>query len=189
MSDLPAALRDPAAYPHRPARVEWLQTHISWLFFADHLVYKVKKPVELGFLDFRSIDARRHYCAEEVRLNAALAPGVYRRVVPIRSDGGAVRVGEGPGGTEEEIYAAARSLPWPELFDVQADPGQTHNLAHEPALRPVLDRLHGVLATLLDPQATDRRAKDDQNALVERMGGREAALGIGPHGASPAPGR
>ena len=77
----------------------------------------------------------------------------------------------------------------PELFDVQADPGQTHNLAHEPALRPVLDRLHGVLATLLDPQATDRRAKDDQNALVERIGGREAALGIGPHGASPAPGR
>lgn len=75
----------------------------------------------------------------------------------------------------------------PELFDVQADPGQEHDLAADPMNRPVLDQLHGVLTAMLDPQATDRRAKADQNALVARMGGRAAALGIGPRGASPAP--
>ncbi|MCA8957351.1 MAG: AAA family ATPase [Planctomycetes bacterium] len=145
MSDLPAALRDPAAYPHRPARVEWLQTHISWLFFADHLVYKVKKPVELGFLDFRSIDARRHYCAEEVRLNAALAPGVYRRVVPIRSDGGAVRVGEGPGETVDWAVEMER-LPAEGMLDRLLDAGDLDNARMREIAR-VIAEFHAAAAT------------------------------------------
>jgi choline-sulfatase len=75
----------------------------------------------------------------------------------------------------------------PELYDVEADPGQCHNLASDPAMGPVVAQLHARLCAMLDPLATDRRAKDDQNALVMRMGGREAALGMGPQGASPPP--
>jgi aminoglycoside phosphotransferase family enzyme len=68
---LPARVRpfaDPAFYPHRPDSVELIQTHISWVFLAGEYVYKIKKPVNLGFLDFRIAAARRHFCREEVRL-------------------------------------------------------------------------------------------------------------------------
>jgi aminoglycoside phosphotransferase family enzyme len=62
---LPARVRpfaDPAFYPDRPAAVELIQTHISWVFLAGEHVYKVKKPVNLGFLDFRTLARRRHFC-------------------------------------------------------------------------------------------------------------------------------
>lgn len=75
----------------------------------------------------------------------------------------------------------------PELFDRVSDPLQEHNLAGEPAHREVLSQMQSALRRMLDPEGVDRQAKDDQNALVARMGGREAALRIGPQGASPAP--
>ncbi len=76
-------LLDPGAYPERPSRVALLQTHISYLLFtADH-VYKIKKPVDLGFLDFTTLDKRLLYCTEEVRLNRRLAPDIYLGVVPV----------------------------------------------------------------------------------------------------------
>ncbi len=90
------ALRDPAAYPDRPQRVEVRQTHISVVFLTDDHVYKVKKPVNPGFLDFTSLEKRRHFCHEEVRLNRRLAPDVYRGVVPVTRDGDGLRF-EGPG--------------------------------------------------------------------------------------------
>lgn len=68
---------------------ELVETHISWVFLADRVVYKVKKPVDFGFLDFTSIEKRREACEAEVRLNARLAPNVYRGVVPVtRSSSG-----------------------------------------------------------------------------------------------------
>ena len=93
-TDLLAALSDPAAYPHRPPGVTTKQTHISMVFLAGDRVYKVKKPVDFGFLDFTTPDRRRHFCEEEVRLNRRLAPDVYRGVVPIaREADGRLRVG------------------------------------------------------------------------------------------------
>lgn len=91
---LPTALLRPDAYPEAPGEVGFLETHISWLFFAGERVYKVKKPVDLGFLDFTTISARRHFCIEEVRLNERLAAGVYHGVRPIqRGSDGRLRVG------------------------------------------------------------------------------------------------
>ncbi|HEX9794062.1 MAG TPA: AAA family ATPase [Planctomycetota bacterium] len=92
-----AELSRPGAYPHPVAKVDLVQTHASLLFFAGERVYKVKKAVDLGFLDFRSLLRRRHYCAEEVRLNARLAPRVHLGVAPIvRTADGHLRVhGEG----------------------------------------------------------------------------------------------
>lgn len=77
------ALADPAAYPERVEKVEVRQTHISAVFLVGRYAYKVKKPVELGFLDFSTLDKRRHACEEEVRLNRRLAPTVYLGVVPV----------------------------------------------------------------------------------------------------------
>lgn len=92
------ALLRPEAYPPpRPARVELVTTHISWVFLAGDEVWKVKRPVNYGFVDYSTPERRRHCCEEELRLNRRLAPDVYRGVVPIR-DGphGPTLVGEGP---------------------------------------------------------------------------------------------
>jgi uncharacterized protein len=76
-------LSRPEFYPHRPETVEVIQTHISFIFIAGEDVYKVKKAVDFGFLDFTSIEKRKHYCLEELRLNRRLAPETYRDVVAI----------------------------------------------------------------------------------------------------------
>lgn len=83
------ALSTPDVYPHAPDRVSMEQTHISLVAIVPPWVYKVKKPVELGFLDFTTLEKRHHYCKEEVRLNRRLCEDTYEGVVPIveTSDG------------------------------------------------------------------------------------------------------
>jgi choline-sulfatase len=76
----------------------------------------------------------------------------------------------------------------PELFDLEADPEEARDLAPDVRCAPVLHEFDAALRALLDPEAVDRRAKDDQNALVAHFGGRELALRMGPAGATPAPG-
>jgi aminoglycoside phosphotransferase family enzyme/predicted kinase len=78
-----AALACPSFYPHRPARVVVRETHISWVFLAGERAYKLKKPVLLPFLDYRTPARRREMCREEVRLNRRLAPAVYLGVCAV----------------------------------------------------------------------------------------------------------
>lgn len=77
------ALRNPALYPHAGRRIEVVETHISWVVLANHHVYKIKKAVDLGFLDFSELPARKFYCEEEIRLNRRFAPALYEDVVCI----------------------------------------------------------------------------------------------------------
>jgi len=77
------ALRTPARYPTPCDEVEVIETHISWVLLCGEFAYKIKKPVDLGFLDFTSLERRRHYCEEELRLNGRLAPQLYLKVVGI----------------------------------------------------------------------------------------------------------
>ena len=76
----------PEFYPHRPDYVELIQTHISYIFIAGDYVYKVKKAFDFGFLDFTTLDKRKFYCHEELRLNRRLAPKIYLDVVEISED-------------------------------------------------------------------------------------------------------
>jgi aminoglycoside phosphotransferase family enzyme/predicted kinase len=76
-------LRQARAYPHTIGRVTVLETHISWVLLAGEFAYKIKKPVRLDFLDFSSLERRRFYCEEELRLNRRLAPEIYLDVVAI----------------------------------------------------------------------------------------------------------
>jgi aminoglycoside phosphotransferase family enzyme/predicted kinase len=78
-----AALRDPLRYAHPVTRIDVLETHISWVILTGQYTYKIKKPVNLGFLDFTTLAARRRYCDEELRLNRRLAPALYESVVSI----------------------------------------------------------------------------------------------------------
>ena len=92
-----AALLGAECYPHTTATIEVVETHISWVFLAGPYAYKVKKPVNLGFVDFSTLDARRHYCEEELRLNRRLAPDLYLDVVEIRGAAETPRIaGSGP---------------------------------------------------------------------------------------------
>lgn len=86
LSRIAAFMTDPASYPHRPPSVEMVETHISLVFIAGHLVYKIKKPVDFGFLDFTTLEKRAFFCREEIRLNRRLAEDIYLDVVPIHQD-------------------------------------------------------------------------------------------------------
>ncbi|KAF0201711.1 MAG: hypothetical protein FD173_2089 [Gallionellaceae bacterium] len=72
-----AALLDPAVYPHQAKTVRLIETHISWVLLAGRYAYKIKKALDLGFLDATTLESRHHYCAEELRLNCRLAPQLY----------------------------------------------------------------------------------------------------------------
>ena len=77
------ALARADAYPHPAGDVQVRHTHISAVFLAGAYAYKIKKPLDLGFLDFTTLEKRRHFCLEEVRLNRRLASGVYLGVLPV----------------------------------------------------------------------------------------------------------
>ena len=72
---------NPSFYDHPVTKVECIETHISWIFLAGDFVYKLKKPVNFGFLDFSTLEKRRHFCQEELRLNKRFAPQLYLEVV------------------------------------------------------------------------------------------------------------
>jgi aminoglycoside phosphotransferase family enzyme/predicted kinase len=82
-SDWGRGLRRPDAYPHPVTQIDLIETHISWIVLTGTFAYKIKKPVYFGFLDFSTLELRRFYCHEELRLNSRLAPDLYLRVVPI----------------------------------------------------------------------------------------------------------
>ncbi len=82
-------LSEPSIYPVRPNRVQIIQTHISVVFIAGDLVYKVKKPLNLGFLDFSTLEKRKYMCEREVVLNSRFSHDIYLGVAPIHeSDSG-----------------------------------------------------------------------------------------------------
>ncbi len=82
------ALLEPERYPHPVTTVTLRQTHLSWVLLAGEFAYKIKKPVRLDFVDFSSLERRKHYCEEELRLNRRFAPALYLDVVPIRGSAG-----------------------------------------------------------------------------------------------------
>ena len=81
-----SSLLRPEAFPEPTTSVSLQQTHVSWLLFTDTFVYKIKKPVNFGFLNFTTLDRRRFYCHEEVRLNSRLSPDLYEGVIEIREN-------------------------------------------------------------------------------------------------------
>src|SRR5438045_3192500 len=82
----------PAAFPHAVREVEVVQTHISCVFLTGEFAYKIKKPVDFGFLDFRFLDQRHLFCKQEVLLNARLCPDLYLDVVPITTDASGLHI-------------------------------------------------------------------------------------------------
>lgn len=102
-------LMRPGVYAHATGEIELLETHCAWVLLTGMFVYKIKKPVNFGFLDFSTLEKRRHYCAEEVRLNRRFAPDIYLDVVAITGTPDAPV----PGGDGEVLEYAVRMRQFP----------------------------------------------------------------------------
>lgn len=87
MSSMIDDLMHPSAYPETSEKVTLAQTHISSVFIGDEFVYKIKKPVNFGFLDFSTLEKRNYYCNKEVELNSRFSQDVYLGVYPVTFDG------------------------------------------------------------------------------------------------------
>jgi len=128
------ALLLPSTYPEKTSAVTLLQTHISYLFLTDTLVYKFKKPVNFGFLDFTTLEKRHFYCLEELRLNRRLSPDIYLGIAELRQkkDGTVSIDGEG-----EPVDYAVKMVRLPEqrmmarlLETGEVTPADIRNIAH-----------------------------------------------------------
>jgi uncharacterized protein len=121
VSAIVRALSQKESYPHQPEEVEVRQSHISYVFLAGPIVYKIKKPVRFSFLDYSTLDKRRHFCKEEVRLNRRLAPDMYLDVVPILESEGRFVLGDGAAteqcGKKVEYAVKMRRLPEGQMLD------------------------------------------------------------------------
>ena len=112
-SDLPlliSSLQNPSLYNHDIQQFELIETHISWVILTGAYAYKIKKPVNLGFLDFSTLEKRRFFCEEELRLNRRLAPIFYLALVTISGSAEVPRLD----GTGEPLEYAVKMKQFPQ---------------------------------------------------------------------------
>ncbi|MDO8447010.1 MAG: AAA family ATPase [Deltaproteobacteria bacterium] len=116
------ALKLPSLYPDNSKEIRIVETHISYIFFTGTYVYKVKKPVNFGFLDFTTIEKRKFFCRQEVRLNSRLSPDVYLGVEEIKEEDG--RISLGGSGETIEYAVKMRELPAEGMLSKLVSEGQ-----------------------------------------------------------------
>lgn len=151
-------------YPGEAGPIGYRETHISRLYLTDRHVYKVKKAVDYGFLNFTTLDRRRFYCQEEVRLNRRFCPGTYLGVVEIREARGRVSV-NGPGAVADYAVHMKR-LPEERMLD--------HLLRTDaPSLPGEMERLARRIARLHEESEICRRDGGTTNLEVVRGNWRE----------------
>jgi len=133
------ALKDPSSYDEEVEEIELLETHISFVFLTGRYVYKIKKPVNFGFLDFTTLERRRFFCEEELRLNRRLCGDMYLEVVPINRSDGSIKI-KGPGKTVE--YAVKmRRLPQDAIMSRLLKKGKV-TTAHVEEIARLLSEFH-----------------------------------------------
>jgi aminoglycoside phosphotransferase family enzyme/predicted kinase len=144
-SSLIELLLQPDAYPHPVDKVELIETHISWVLLAGNYVYKIKKPLDLGFLNFRTLERRRYFSEEEIRLNKPQAPEIYIDVVPITLSGDAAQISGS--GTPVEYAVRMRSFEQAMLLDRQLESGHL-TVTDMRELAAAIARHHGAAAVV-----------------------------------------
>jgi uncharacterized protein len=131
------AMLDPSFYLEKPRSIELLQTQMSFVLIAGGFVYKIKKPVNLGYLDYSTIDKREYYCRRELELNKRLCPGAYLDVVTISRSGNEFVLGNG-----DEIVDFAvkmRNLPQNRMLSILLQRNEVSLEAMERIARRVAD--------------------------------------------------
>src|SRR4030065_581997 len=140
------ALMKPEAYDEEPGQIELTQTHISFVFLTRNLVYKVKKAVDLGFLDFTTLEKRRFFCEKELELNRRLCGDMYLEVVPINK-ADAVKI-KGAGETVEYAVKMKR-MPQEKMMSKLLEQNRVDDR--------LVDRLSKVIADFHSKAETNRR--------------------------------
>ena len=166
------ALLHPDAYGHPAGTIQLTETHISWVLLTGDYVYKIKKPVNFGFLDFSSLEKRRHACHEELRLNQRLAPALYLDVVRVTRAGGRTVInGEG-----DTIDYAVRMKQFDTRFELdrmaergELQPGHMDKLAQQ--LAQFHDRIPGAKAGQPwgEPDNVLQPARDNLTVLQQTL--------------------
>jgi aminoglycoside phosphotransferase family enzyme len=145
------ALMKPEAYDENPGKIELIQTHISFVFLTGKFVYKVKKAVDFGFLDFTTLEKRLFYCEKELELNRRLCGGMYLEVIPINASNIIKMKGEG----EAIEYAVKmKRLPQEKMMDrlLEEKKVDTH----------LIDRIARII--------TEFHAKAETNRRISKFG-------------------
>jgi aminoglycoside phosphotransferase family enzyme len=146
--DLPLvqSLLSPQAYPEHPGKIEMMQTQMSFIFLTGEHVYKIKKPVNLGYLDYTTLGKRKHFCQQELILNRRLCPNVYLAVIAVTDYNGQYSI-NGKGNVVE--YAVKMlQLPQDRMMD---------NLIRKKRLSPdMIDRVSQKLAEFHHSAATNQ---------------------------------
>lgn len=159
-SSLIELLLRPDAYPHPVSEVELIETHISWVLLTGDYVYKIKKPLDLGFLDFHTLERRHFFCNEEIRLNKPWAPEIYIDVVPVTLSGGAAQISGS--GTPVEYAVRMHSFDQAMRLDKQLESGYL-TVADMRELATALARRHGAAAVV----TTAKRAHTVHRAIQQ----------------------
>lgn len=147
ISGLIAALSNPSIYPETTTEVKFIQTQMSCIFLTDEYAYKIKKPVDLGYVDYTTLDKRLYFCRQEITLNRRLCPGAYLGVIPVTFDG--CNFAFDGGGETVEYAVKMRRLPDDRLLD---------NLLRQNAATPeMMDNVAIKLADFHKKAGTDER--------------------------------
>ena len=129
---------DPSFYDHPATEVELIETHISWIFLAGEFAYKLKKPVNFGFLDFSTLEKRRYFCREELRLNKRFAPHLYLEVIRI---GGTLDNPKLNGKPEIDYLVKMRRFPQQKQLDRMLVAGEL-SLDHIEKFAKIIAQIH-----------------------------------------------
>lgn len=146
------ALMKPQAYPEDPGKIEMVQTHISFVFLTRNFAYKVKKAVNLGFLDFTTLERRLFFCQEELRLNKRLCDDMYLEVASINKSNDTIKI-RGKGETVEYAVKMKR-MPEDRIMTKLLDEDKVDN--------ELIDKLAKIIAEF--------HAKAETNNHIEEFG-------------------
>ncbi len=174
-SALISALLEPARYDHAYENIELIETHISWVLLTGTYAYKIKKAVNFGFLDFSTLEKRRFYCEEELRLNRRFAPQLYLDVVPI--SGTQQQPILNGAGTAIEYAVKMRQFQQESLLDRLLENGRLSPAEVDEAAREVA-RFHAMIAATPapaefgTPAAVQQPVLENFAQIAERAKGR-----------------
>jgi len=150
------ALMKPEAYDEEPGQIELVQTHISFVFLTRNFVYKVKKAVDLGFLDFTTLEKRRFFCEKELELNRRLCGDMYLEVVPINMSN-VIKI-KGAGETVE--YAVKmKKMPQEKMMSKLLEENKVDTR--------LIDRIAKIIADFHSKAETNRRISEFGSLAIE----------------------
>jgi uncharacterized protein len=145
----------PEAYEEQPDKIEMPQTHISFVFLTSKFVYKVKKAVDLGFLDFTTLEKRQFFCKKELELNKRLCRGMYLEVVPINRSNMIKIKGEG----ETVEYAVKmKRMPQEKMMNKLLEENKVDN--------ELVDRIAKIIAGFHSKAETNKRISEFGSLVI-----------------------